>query len=166
VNALQREHASLGRRAAGRRKTTNFAASRQDPVARDEKGHRIPRHGLANITRGFRSGPEFLRQGTVCRCAAPPDPSSRRVDAFEERVLLGEVEPETGKIRLLALEMALAAATASATSGLGAPGFAPSVRRSSTRSVASALFVGNWKRVMPASFQAIPQKPPAVSKMR
>jgi hypothetical protein len=25
---------------------------------------------------------------------------------------------------------------------------------------------GNWKRVMPALFQAMPQKPPAVSKMK
>jgi hypothetical protein len=39
-------------------------------------------------------------------------------------------------------------------------------RRSTIRSVASALFVGNWKRVIPALFQAIPQQPPAVSKMR
>jgi len=46
------------------------------------------------------------------------------------------------------------------------PGFAPAARRSTLLSVASALFAGNWKRVMPASFQAIPQKPPAVSKIR
>jgi hypothetical protein len=49
---------------------------------------------------------------------------------------------------------------------VGALGFAPGTRRSRTPSVALALFVGNWKRVMPAPFQAIPQKPPAVSKMR
>jgi hypothetical protein len=39
-------------------------------------------------------------------------------------------------------------------------------RQLQARSVAVALFVGNWKRVMPALFQAIPQKPPAVSKIR
>jgi len=49
---------------------------------------------------------------------------------------------------------------------VGAPGFALGIWRRKIRSVAVALFVGNWKRVMPALFQAIPQKPPAVSKMR
>jgi hypothetical protein len=33
MNALQLEHADLGRRAARRGKTTNLAAGRQDPVA-------------------------------------------------------------------------------------------------------------------------------------
>jgi hypothetical protein len=75
---------------------------------------------LADIARGFRSGAEFLRQGTVGRCAAPSDASCRGVDALEERVLLAEIEPEAGKIRLLAFEMRFAAATASATSGVGA----------------------------------------------
>jgi hypothetical protein len=55
---------------------------------------------------------------------------------------------------------------ASATSGVGAPGFAPGARRSSIRFIASGLLVGNWKRVMPTLFQAMPQKPAAVSKMR
>jgi hypothetical protein len=56
MNALQREHASLGCRTAWRGKTANLAACRQDPVARDDQGHRITRHGPANITGGFRSG--------------------------------------------------------------------------------------------------------------
>jgi hypothetical protein len=34
------------------------------------------------------------------------------------------------------------------------------------RFVASGFLVGNWKRVMPTLFQAMPQKPPAVSKTR
>jgi hypothetical protein len=34
------------------------------------------------------------------------------------------------------------------------------------RFVASGLLVGNWKRVTPTLFQAMPQKPAAVSKMR
>jgi hypothetical protein len=49
---------------------------------------------------------------------------------------------------------------------VGVPGFAPGARWSSTRFVASGLLVGNWKRVMPTLFQAMPQKPPAVSKTR
>ena len=53
---------------------------------------------------------------------------------------------------------------ASATSDVGVPGFAPGARWSSMRFVASGLLVGNWKRVMPMLFQAMPQKPPAVPK--
>jgi hypothetical protein len=55
---------------------------------------------------------------------------------------------------------------ATATSGGGAPGFAPGDRRSNSRFVASGLLVGNWKRVMPTLFQAMPQKPATVSKIR
>src|SRR5215831_7204580 len=165
-NAFQREHPDLGRRAAWRGKPTNLAPRRKDPVARDHQRHRILGHGLADIARGFRSGAEFLRQCAIGRCATPSDPSSRGVDALKEWVQLAEVELEHGKIRLLAFEIAPYSATASATSGMGAPGFAPGIWRSRVRSVALALFVGNWKRVMPALFQAIPQKPPAVSKMR
>ena len=62
VNALQREHADLGRRAAGCGKTANLAACRQDPVAGDDQRHRILCHGVADIARSFRSGAEFLRQ--------------------------------------------------------------------------------------------------------
>jgi hypothetical protein len=36
----------------------------------------------------------------------------------------------------------------------------------SGRWASSALFVGNWKRVMPTLFQVIPQKVPLVSKIR
>jgi hypothetical protein len=53
----------------------------------------------------------------------------------------------------------------SITSGVGVPGWAPGNRRSSMCSAAPALRVGNRKRVMPTSFQAMPQKAPAVSKM-
>src|SRR5215471_7521344 len=121
LNALQREHADLGCRAAWRGKTTNLTPRRQNPVAGDHQRHRILRHGLADIARGFRSGGEFLRQGAIGRCAAPSDPSSRGVDALKEWVLLAEVELEHGKIRLLAFEIAPYSATASATSGMGAP---------------------------------------------
>src|ERR1700730_16996783 len=44
MNALQLEHADLGRRAAGRGETTNPAAGRQDPVAGDDQRHRILCH--------------------------------------------------------------------------------------------------------------------------
>src|SRR5262249_6256327 len=106
VNALQREHAGLGRQAAWRGKSADLTPRRQDPVAGDDQRHRILRHGLADIARGFRSGAEFLREGAVGRCVAPSDPSSRDVDALEEWVLLAEVELEPGKIRLLAVEIA------------------------------------------------------------
>jgi hypothetical protein len=119
---------------------------------------------LTDIARGLRPGTEFIRQSAIGRRVTPCDPPRRGVDALEERILLAEVEPEAGKIRLLALKFT--AATASATSGVGAPGSAPGTRRSRIRSVALALLVGNWKRVMPTLFQAMPQKPPAVSNMR
>ena len=35
-------------------------AGRQDPVAGDDQGHRIPGHGFADIARGFRPGAELL----------------------------------------------------------------------------------------------------------
>src|SRR5262249_30600284 len=106
VNTLQREHADLGRRAAWRGKTTNLTPCRQDSVAGDDQRDRILCHGLANITRGFGSGAELLGQGAIGRCAAPSDLSSSGVDALKEWVLLAEVEPEHGKIRLLAFEIA------------------------------------------------------------
>ena len=62
MNALQLEHAHLGRRAAWRGKTTNLAAGRQDPVAGDDQRHRILGHGLTHITRGLWPGTDFLRQ--------------------------------------------------------------------------------------------------------
>src|SRR5215472_17470817 len=105
LNALQREHADLGRRTAWRGKTTSLTPGRQDPVAGDHQRHRILRHGLADIARGFRSSAEFLRQGAIGRCAAPSDLSNRGVDALKEGVLLAEVELEHGKIRLLAFEI-------------------------------------------------------------
>src|SRR5215472_15106317 len=106
VNALQREHADLGRRAAWRGKTTNLTPCRQDSVAGDHQRHGVLRHGLADIARGFRSGAELLRQGPIGRCAAPSDLSSRGVDALKEWILLAEVELEHGKIRLIAFEIA------------------------------------------------------------
>jgi len=59
----------------------------------------------------------------------------------------------------------LAAAIASRTIGGGSPGSAPERRRRTSRSAASALLAGNWKRVIPESFHAMPQNPAAVSKM-
>jgi hypothetical protein len=43
---------------------------------------------------------------------------------------------------------------------------APGARRSNIRWAPSPLFAGNWKRVMPKLFQAIPQKPLPVSKIK
>jgi len=107
MNPLQRKHADLGCRAAWGGKTTNLAACRQDPVAGDNQRHRILRHGLANIARGFRSGAEFLRQSAISGRATPFDLSRRGINTLEERGLLTEVELEPGKIRLLALKIAL-----------------------------------------------------------
>jgi hypothetical protein len=166
MNPLQRKHADLGRRAAWGGKTTNLAAWRQDPVAGDDQRHRILRHGLANIARGFRSGAELLRQSAISGRATPFDLSRSGINTLEERGLLTEVELEPGKIRLLALKIALTAATASTTSGVGAPGLAPGARRSNIRWAPSPLFAGNWKRVMPKLFQAMPQKPLPVSKIK
>src|SRR6202011_3453511 len=100
MNALQLEHADLGRRAARRGKTANLTAGRQDPVAGDDQRHRIPDHGLTDVARSFLPGAQLLRQSAIGRCVAPSDPPRRRVDLLEERFLLTEVEPEDGKIRL------------------------------------------------------------------
>src|ERR1700719_4319559 len=107
MNPLQREHADLSRRAAWRGKTTNLTAGRQDPVAGDDSCHRILGHGLTDIPRSFWPGAKFLRQGARGRRAAPSDPPRRSIDLLEERVLPAEVELKAGKIRLLALEIAL-----------------------------------------------------------
>ena len=64
------------------------------------------------------------------------------------------------------LENPIFVANPVAASSVGTPGSPPGSRRRRFRSVASALLVGNWKRVMPTLFQAMPQKPPTVSKMR
>src|SRR5882724_13295226 len=60
ADALQLEHANLGRRAARRGEAPDLAAGRQDPVAGDDQGHRILGHGLADIARGLVPGPERL----------------------------------------------------------------------------------------------------------
>jgi hypothetical protein len=54
-------------------------------LAGDDQRHRILRHGLANIARGFRSGPEFLRQSAISGRAAPSDVAPRH-NTLEERV--------------------------------------------------------------------------------
>ena len=89
------------------RKTANLTAGRQDPVAGNKQRDRIFGHRLTNIARSLWPGAEFLRQSAIGRCVAPSDPPRRRVDLLEERVLLTKVEPEAGKIGLLALEIAL-----------------------------------------------------------
>src|SRR6266436_3910248 len=112
INALQREHADLGRRAARRGKTANLTAGRQESVAGNKQRDRIFGHRLTDIARSLWPGAEFLRQSAIGRRVAPSDPPRRRVDLLEERVLLTKVEPEAGKIGLLALEIALHPATA------------------------------------------------------
>ena len=107
VDALQRQHMLFCRRAARRRKTTELPAGRQHPVAGDDQRHRIPDHGLTDIARSFWPGAKLFRQGAIGRRAAPSDLPRRRIDLLEERVLLAEVECEAGKIRFLALELAL-----------------------------------------------------------
>jgi hypothetical protein len=121
---------------------------------------------LTDIAGGFRPGAEFHRQSAIGRRVAPCDPPRRGVDALEERILLTEVEPETGKIRPLALKTALHSGDRlghlrGRRAGFGA-GYA-SQQNSFGRFGASCR---NWKRVMPTLFQAMPQKPPAVSNMR
>src|SRR5215831_8519431 len=103
MNALQRKHASLGRRAAWRRKTANLAAGRQDSVAGNDQRDRILGHRLTDIARDLRPGPELLRQSAISCRATPSDPPRRGIDLLEERILLTAVELEAGKIRLVAL---------------------------------------------------------------
>ena len=121
---------------------------------------------MSDIARGLRPGTELIRQSAIGRRVAPCDPPRRGVDALEERILLAEVEPEAGKIRLLALKIALHSGDRlghlrGRRAGFGA-GYA-SQQNSFGRFGASCR---NWKRVMPMLFQAMPQKPSAVSKMR
>lgn len=107
MNTLQFEHTDLRSRAPRRRKAADFAASRQYAMARDDQRHRILGHGFADIASGFRSGAEFLGQRAVGRRVPPTDPPRRIIDLLKKRGLLTEVEPEAGKIRLLAIEITL-----------------------------------------------------------
>ena len=91
MNALQLEHANLGRRTARRGKTANLAAGCQDPVTGNDQRHRIPGHGLTDIARGLPPGTQFICQSAIGRRVAPCDPPRRGVDALEEWVLLAEV---------------------------------------------------------------------------
>jgi hypothetical protein len=59
MNALQREHADLGRRAAWRGKTTNLTAGRQDPQPDDL------RHRGRLLRRPEFPGADFIRLGGV-----------------------------------------------------------------------------------------------------
>ena len=86
------------------------------------------------------------------------------MDLLEERSLLIEVELEAGKIRLFALEIALRGGDGFCDRGRGCAGHG--AQRRTARSAASALLVGSWRHVTPTPFQAIPQKPLAVSKIR
>jgi hypothetical protein len=96
----------------------------------------------------------------------PPNPPCRSIDLLEERSLLTEVELEAGKIRLFAFEITLHGGDCFGRRRRGCAGFGAGCRRSRIRSAASALFVGSRRHVMPTLFQAIPQKPLAVSKIR
>jgi hypothetical protein len=73
-------------------------------------------------------------------------------------VLRAEIELEAGKIRLLALEIAFHGGDGRGHLRRGRAGFYAGARRSNSRFVASGLLVGNWKRVLPTLFQAMPQK--------
>jgi putative ABC transport system substrate-binding protein len=59
--AYSADWGELGRRMATRRgKPPDLAAGRQDPVAGDHQGYRIPGHGFADIACGLRLGAELL----------------------------------------------------------------------------------------------------------
>src|SRR5580698_4413080 len=68
MNTLQLEHSELGGRAARRGKTTNLAASCQDPVARDDQRDRVLGHGLTHIARGFWPRTQLLGQRAIGGC--------------------------------------------------------------------------------------------------
>src|SRR5690242_7442288 len=94
MNPLEREHAQLGRGAARCGKAADLAARCQDAMARDDQRHRVLGHGLTDIARSLRPGPQFLCQGAVGGGVAPSDLPSGSIDPLEERVLVGEVELE------------------------------------------------------------------------
>jgi hypothetical protein len=143
MNAFQRKHAYLGRRAAWRGKTANLAAGRKDPVAGDDQRDRIPGHGLTDIARSFWPGTKLLRDDAIGRRAAPSDPPRRGINLLEERVLLPRSSVKPKKSVSSPSKYRFTAATASTTSGVGAPRSAQGNRRNRARSAASALFVGN-----------------------
>ena len=97
MNAFQCEHARLRGRAPWCGKAADFAARRQDSVARNDQRDRVLRHRLTDIARGLRPGAEFLGQRAIGRRVAPSDMPRRGIDALEEWVLLAEVEREAGK---------------------------------------------------------------------
>src|SRR3984893_10920520 len=94
MNTLELEHAHLGRRAARRRKATDLAAGRQDPVARNDQRHRIVGHGFTDVARGLWPGANLLCQSAIGGRMTPSNLPSRSIDLVEERALLIEVELE------------------------------------------------------------------------
>ena len=113
--------------------------------------------GFAHIARGFRPGAELLCQSAIGRRVAPSDPARRFIDALEEWVRFTEVQLEAGKIGLLALEIALHSGDGLGHLRCGCAGF------DAGRTVQQSAF-GRFRAF--GRQQAIPQKPPAVSKMR
>src|SRR5262249_10552774 len=92
TNSFEFEHAHLGRRAARGRKTTELAAGRQDPVARNDQRHGILGHGLTDVARGLCPGTDLLCQSAIGRRMAPSDLPSCRIDLLEKGILAVEVE--------------------------------------------------------------------------
>ncbi len=79
----------------------------QHPVAGDDQSDRVLRHRLTDVAGGFRPDAELLRQRAVSGRATPADTPCRRINIPEEGILTGKIEFDAGKIRLLALEIAL-----------------------------------------------------------
>ena len=104
--------------------------------------------------------------GTVGCRSAPADAPHGLIDLREQRVLVAKVEPDAGKIRLLACEITLRGVDRRGDFRRGPARLR--FRRSAQQarlSADSALVAGNWKRTTPNSLHAIAQKPAVVSKM-
>lgn len=86
VDTFQGQHALFGHRTARRGEAANPAAGGQYAVAGDDQRHRVPRHRLADVARGFRPGAEFLRQRAVGGRPAPAERAGGGIDAAEEIV--------------------------------------------------------------------------------
>ena len=143
ANALQLQHTRLRFRPSRRGETADLAAGSQNPVARDDQGHGIFSHRLADVARSFAPGADRLRQRAIGGRAPPADPTQRRINLGEERVLASKIDTDTCEVHVLAGKVSFRRFDnrrnlfgERARLGAGA-------RRRINRSVASALFVGN-----------------------
>ena len=99
----------------------------------NDQRRRILGHRLADIAGRFAAGADLLRQCAVGGRAPPADPAQGVINLRKERILAREVELNLREVRFLAGEIPLRRLDDRRDV----------FRRRTSRSVASAVFVGN-----------------------